>query len=576
VRAGHVSAAALTVTGSQPAAERRTGRHCPEAEYVSWVSEQDIHPAHRNAKLRRYRRFVAAWPTMSGWFAAPLPERVGRLRDERHDSPSYPVSFYARPYLMFLALRGYIALDYPWMFAALQLRITDTASWMGIDLGTQALIDEAVALGYNRRSLTQAMNWTVGRIALHTGVLHVDDLREEHVLEVLESVRLFSERADLHYFYPSVELYRANASKQWITHLHQLQVVLFHRGQVATQPRKRMPSWKPPMVMPPAMLAVAQKWLAARRLTDAPSTVDKLELAVRVFGDWLGDNHPEIVTFADVTREHVLAWIQHITETPAASTGRPLGVVSRIQRISGLSQFFRDTAAWQYDDVPGYTLIGPGDAPKSTQRVPRFIPDHELDLLMPVVNEIACPFQRAALLVARWSGARRDEIRRLPIDCLDRYPDGTPRLRLPGRKTYKERTVPLHEEAAEALQRVIDLRKDPPERPFSDERTGEQVRYLFMRHGKLLSSYYLFETSIDEACKAVGLTRPGGKKGGSGVHGTISAHRFRHTVGTQLAERGAKLHTIMKVLGHSSVNMALVYANFQELHQTGENLQVAC
>jgi integrase len=354
----------------------------------------------------------------------------------------------------------------------------------------------------------------------------------EHVLEVLESVRLFSERADLHYFYPSLELYRANASKQWITHLHQLQVVLFHRGQVATQPRKRMPSWKPPMAMPPRMLAVAQKWLAARRLIDAPSTVDKLELAVRVFGDWLGDNHPEIVTFADVTREHVLAWIKHITETPAASTGRPLGVVSRIQRISGLSQFLRDTAAWQYDDVPGYTLIGPGDAPKSTQRVPRFIPDHELDLLMPVINEIACPFQRAALLVARWSGARRDEIRRLPIDCLDRYPDGTPRLRLPGRKTYKERTVLLHEEAAEALQRVIDLRKDAPERPFSDERTGEQIRYLFMRHGKLLSSYYLFKTSIDEACKAVGLTRPGGKKDGSGVHGTISAHRFRHTVGT--------------------------------------------
>lgn len=46
--------------------------------------------------------------------------------------------------------------------------------------------------------------------------------------------------------------------------------------------------------------------------------------------------------------------------------------------------------------------------------------------------------------------------------------------------------------------------------------------------------------------------------------GTVSAHRFRHTVGTQLAERGAKLHTIMKVLGHSSVNMALVYAQISD------------
>ncbi|GHH86305.1 hypothetical protein GCM10018793_57660 [Streptomyces sulfonofaciens] len=83
-----------------------------------------------------------------------------------------------------------------------------------------------------------------------------------------------------------------------------------------------------------------------------------------------------------------------------------------------------------------------------------------------------------------------------------------------------------------------------------------------MSHGKLLSTYYLFETPIQDACKAVGLVRPGGR-GGTG-RGTVSAHRFRHTVGTQLAERGAKLHTIMKVLGHTSVSMALVYAQVSD------------
>jgi len=32
------------------------------------------------------------------------------------------------------------------------------------------------------------------------------------------------------------------------------------------------------------------------------------------------------------------------------------------------------------------------------------------------------------------------------------------------------------------------------------------------------------------------------------------------TFGTQLAQRGARLHTIMSVLGHTSVSMSLVYA----------------
>ncbi|WP_080643247.1 tyrosine-type recombinase/integrase [Salinispora arenicola] len=83
-----------------------------------------------------------------------------------------------------------------------------------------------------------------------------------------------------------------------------------------------------------------------------------------------------------------------------------------------------------------------------------------------------------------------------------------------------------------------------------------------MRHGKLLSTYYLFDAPIQQACKAIGLVLPGGR-GGTG-RGTVTAHRFRHTVGTQLAERGAKLHTIMKVLGHCSVNMALVYAQISD------------
>lgn len=561
--AGPISAAALAAT-SVTLAGKPKRRHCPEAEYLAFVCDQDIHPGYRNQKIRYFRVFRAAWPKMAGWFAAPLAERVGRLPGQTQKKASYPVSFQARPYLVFLGLRGYLTLDYAWMLGAGQIRIDDAATAMGINLGTGELIEEAIALGYNPNSARQAMRWTAGRIALHTGIRHSSEITQDHITEALEAVRLFSERDDLHLFYPSAQNYRDNAAKQWITHLHQLQVVLFHRGQIATQPRKLMPSWKPPLVLPARMQVVADKWLAARRLTDAPSTVEKLEIAVRKFGEWLAEHHPEIVSYVDVTRDHCLAWAESIAETPTEKTGRPLGAVTRIQRISGLSQLFRDAAAWEYDDVPGFAPITPRDAPKLPQRIPRFIPDHELELVMPVINQITCPFQRAALLIARWSGARRDEIRHLPLDCLDHYPDGTPRLRLPGRKTYKERVVPLHQDAADALQTLIDLRKDGPERPFTDPRTGEQIRYLFMDHGKLLSLYYLFNTPIQQACMEVGLVVPGGKKNGPGVRGTISAHRFRHTVGTQLAERGAKLHTIMKVLGHSSVSMALIYAQISD------------
>ena len=195
--------------------------------------------------------------------------------------------------------------------------------------------------------------------------------------------------------------------------------------------------------------------------------------------------------------------------------------------------------------------------PRVPARVPRFIPEAELERLVEAVRGLACPFARAALLTARWSGARRSEIRRLRLDCLDQYPDGTPRLLIPAGKTLEERIVPLHEEAAEALRVVLAIRAAGRDRPLRDERTGDLTRHLFVHLGRLLGVQPLFETSLQHACEAAGLVDIRGRA-------TVSAHRFRHTVGTQLAERGARLHTIMSVLGHRSPRMSMVYSRISD------------
>jgi integrase len=305
------------------------------------------------------------------------------------------------------------------------------------------------------------------------------------------------------------------------------------------------------------MEAVVDRWLAVRRLTSRPITIHHLGLGLRCFLDWLAVAEPDISSFAQVTRDHVLGFLAAMAREPNPRTGRPLAAITRRARTSALSVFFRETAAMGWDGVPGRPLIDHGDHPRSPQRVPRFIPVDELARVMEAIARLDCPFQRAALLTARWSGARRSEIQRLALDCLERYPDGAARLRLPAGKTYRERVVPLHEDAAAAIQAVVDLRRNGIERTFVDDLTGLPVRYLFMGRGKLLSTHYLIEVPLRRACAAAGLVDADGRA-------TVTAHRFRHTLGTQLAERGAKLHTIMRVLGHESPSMAMVYARISD------------
>jgi len=117
--------------------------------------------------------------------------------------------------------------------------------------------------------------------------------------------------------------------------------------------------------------------------------------------------------------------------------------------------------------------------------------------------------------------------------------------------------VPLHQDAADAVTQLVNMRASQPDRGLPDRDSNESVRYLFLRKGRLASFDYLFTQPLRIACTQAGLVDPTGKP-------TIHPHRFRHTMGTQLAERGARTQTITKVLGHRSAGMSMTYSHISD------------
>lgn len=531
-------------------------RHSSAADYEAFLRR---YPSpHTVAAYRGHRaRFVRRYPDLGAWFAAPLAERVGRLHGEgRAESMTCVVSYRARPYLYFLARQGDARLDYPWLLAVHWHGAWHLLADTPLPAAAAALAQDAVRLGYDAAYAEDAARWVLGRVYLHTGLADLARLEEAELAALAAAARAFGQRPDVADYYGSAAAY-ARAHERARSFLHLVGVVLYHRGRLAAPPRVAQPPRPPAPAPQPRLAATAARYLAARRAQDTrPSTLANLDLALRRFGTWLAAAHPEVASFAEVTRAHVQEYALALEGMATARTGQPLAPLTRRSWLSALAVFCRDTAAWGWADAPGRPLLGAGDLPRAPRRVPRYIPEGELARLMEAVRALPCPYRRAALLVARWSGARRDEIRRLAAACLDAYPDGTPRLHLPVGKGRAERQVPLHPEAAAAIRAVQALRR-ADERGLRDEYTGEETRRLFMHHGQLYSAAYLFEDALAEACRLAGLVTADGRP-------TVTAHRFRHTVGTRLAERGARLHTIMRVLGHTSANMALVYAQISD------------
>jgi integrase len=466
------------------------------------------------------------------------------------------VSYQARPYLVFLALRGYAHFDWEWLIAIYQLRLTKVFTCVGGDMGMTKLLDDACTLGFARPRTIANIHWLVHRMLMHLGDPHVEHITDTHLTEFLQALHQFKERTDVDVFFGSTEQYDKQL-KDYVTVLHHLHVILYHQGQVRNEPQRYVGrSYRKVFVVQnPGMQRTIDRYLAVYRLTRQPATVKSLDLTLRQFGGWIEQAHPEIDTFAQVTRDHVLEYAEVLNTRKGVDTKRPLTSSSKRGILSRLAQFFRDAAHWGWEDAPSRPLLQKGELPKLPQRIPRYIPEAELERLMGAIRALDCPYQRAALLIARWSGARRGEIRRLSVDCLDHYPDGTPRLHIPTGKTYQERMVPIHEEAASAIGVLQALRKG--ERGFTDPKTGVITQYLFLRQGMVLSETYLFAEALQKACTGAGLLAPGGKA-------TITPHRFRHTVGTQLARRGARLRTIQKILGHESPEMSMVYLGISD------------
>jgi Phage integrase family len=77
------------------------------------------------------------------------------------------------------------------------------------------------------------------------------------------------------------------------------------------------------------------------------------------------------------------------------------------------------------------------------------------------------------------------------------------------------------------------------------------------RNGTLASPDHLFAGPLGQIREDLAILNSDSKP-------AIHAHRFRHTLGTQLAEKGARTQTIMKIVGHKSAGMSMTYANISD------------
>ncbi|MGE3662854.1 MAG: tyrosine-type recombinase/integrase [Pseudonocardia sp.] len=509
--------------------------------------------------------FVGRYPSMARWARRPVAERLGPTTKAHWppttalvDHTAAAASHRARPYLLYLSLTGRLRLDWPWLFGAGNLRILAIADGLGLPLRTQMdALQHGLPRQVSKHTIARQVPWALPRLILHRADPDLTTLTLADVDELRQAIR------NIHAL-PGIEQLdlkiheRSGFPMAWHSSATQTGVALFHAGFIEALPLRKQPRRLPAISAVPAIEEVMQRYLRELAIRRSPGTVTQARSALLRLAAWHAETRPEQTNLASLDRTALLeflAWLPH--QRKWKHPDQPLSAVYREHVVGHVARFFRHAAAHEWPDMPTRPPLTSSDVPRKVERVPRFIPAEELDLLMDRIRALTDPLQRTALLVARWSGARSGEIHKLDLDCLDTYPDGTHRLRLAAGKSAKERVVPIHPEAAAAVAALIARRREQTDQPLFDTRLGRKVRFLFLRNGRLASQDYLFKAGLVEVCRPLGLVDTDGRA-------LVHPHRFRHTIGTQLGERGAKIQTIMKVLGHRSAGMSMTYTSLSD------------
>jgi integrase/recombinase XerC len=211
--------------------------------------------------------------------------------------------------------------------------------------------------------------------------------------------------------------------------------------------------------------------------------------------------------------------------------------------MRGLGDFLVREKLWPKN--PLRWLRGPKLS--SRRLVPRRIESSRLWQLVELTGQGRGSYHRClwltVLMLLYGTGLRRGELERLDVDDWQRE-EGL--LRIDGRKTGRERLVPVPEIAVQCLERYL------VDRHNHLERLGQlgQRSLLVSREGGRLKG-----TAISLAVQR--LARSGGL-------GRITLHQFRHTCASDLLEAGRHLAEVQQILGHATISTTMRYLHIAD------------
>lgn len=189
------------------------------------------------------------------------------------------------------------------------------------------------------------------------------------------------------------------------------------------------------------------------------------------------------------------------------------------------------------------------DSPRAPKPVPKPMTTDEVDALLqePRKSDTAEAIRDVAMLELMYAtGMRVTELVSLNMDSLHLDEDGASWVRCLG-KGSKERTIPVHAQAIEAITRYLD-----DARPALLKNRTQSALFVNRRSERLTrQGFWLILKSYAKS---------------AGIEANVTPHTLRHSFATHLLRGGASVRDVQELLGHANVSTTQVYTQLADEH----------
>ena len=275
-------------------------------------------------------------------------------------------------------------------------------------------------------------------------------------------------------------------------------------------------------------ILVHMQWCDAKY---KPSSIHSRRASLLNFFLWFQDCYPIRSRLDNVTRSVALEYGRYLKAKVEDGTYSPK---YRNDLYRGMRLFFDFVIDERLDTSPDRNPFGKRDMPSDPDLVPRYIPDHDLRVVLGYCSNGASLKERTVVITLLHTGIRAAELAALQVSDIVQIQNKW-KLHIREGKGLKDRIIPLTSQCLTILQAWQE---------YGWERAND---YLFTRYGRPWHSGANVCTIVRNLGRKLRINR-------------LTPHRFRHTFAVTLLNYGIRESALQKLMGHKTLNMTLEYA----------------